>query len=788
MKLILMALLLLWSVPLFSYTDYDGNFSDFMGANQNVRIKDVTGYFVFASCFKWLRDYSEWSLLQYGSTDFTGLTTRWYFQGQFYNQLNANGINVLHCIMGGNTALGIDYDFPVDPSSAGTAESHYRYRAGMLGQLSARYGRKNNHPSASLLTTDKAQGLDYCRYYEDSNEPDQDWKSTLWPASRFAMYSSAAHDGRNCTSDSVRPIIGIKQGDPLAVHVMPGVVMGNTAYLDGIRNALGVARFNEICQVINYHTYCMRATWYSGGYSPENESYGLWKNTGPVIAWRNANAPGVPIWCTEFGWDTYISGSTMSAVAARGFYGPQTNQAIYLMRSFVLLQSWGIQKAFMFMQEDPGSGSGLYSTSGVLTFGGSQLKTSYFYLSQMQAVLGPHWYDSALSAGTDVGGGIQHFAYSYRNQNNTHRILVLWCRRANTDFDNGASLANRVYSIPFMTSATQIRPVDKTSSPSRLVLTVNNPGTASAYVTVLSVSEIPIFLALGGFFTAAVPTGVSAQTVDWERVRITWNAMPNVASYSLFRNSLNTSNGAVKVGGSVTAFFTNKGLQPSTTYYYFVRSYNGSSKSGLSTSAYATTESYTFPPESPSGFIALPISTNAVQLSWNALTHATSITLYRSLTGDFSTSLSLVGLSMPLETYLDLSLLSETEYFYWIRSANSSGSSVLVGPIRVKTGTVIPVEQEWKEVVAYPNPFDPTAGNLKFLGVPASTEINIYTVSGQPIARIVGETNHIPSVPLIWDGKNNSGEWVADGIYRFAYKKTKVKVATGLIVIKRNQD
>jgi len=83
-------------------------------------------------------------------------------------------------------------------------------------------------------------------------------------------------------------------------------------------------------------------------------------------------------------------------------------------------------------------------------------------------------------------------------------------------------------------------------------------------------------------------------------------------------------------------------------------------------------------------------------------------------------------------------------------------------------------------VLVKPNPYNPEKGPLTFFGsgiVPRETTIKIYTLSGELVKEITAPhglaitTNN----ELTWDGKNESGKPVPDGIYLYTYKSPKEK-------------
>jgi len=99
-------------------------------------------------------------------------------------------------------------------------------------------------------------------------------------------------------------------------------------------------------------------------------------------------------------------------------------------------------------------------------------------------------------------------------------------------------------------------------------------------------------------------------------------------------------------------------------------------------------------------------------------------------------------------------------------------------------------------VLAAPNPYNPKEGLLTFFGngiVPGKTTIRIYTLSGE-LVKIINNssisaeneiTNQQYTNEIVWDGKNEFGEPVIDGIYLYTYNSPKEKGVGKFILIKK---
>lgn len=86
-------------------------------------------------------------------------------------------------------------------------------------------------------------------------------------------------------------------------------------------------------------------------------------------------------------------------------------------------------------------------------------------------------------------------------------------------------------------------------------------------------------------------------------------------------------------------------------------------------------------------------------------------------------------------------------------------------------------------VPVYPNPFSPDKGTmLKFINLTESSDIKIYSISGECIRTVKYENK---SGMAEWDGRNDRGEKVASGVYIYLVANSAGEKATGKIMVIR---
>lgn len=409
--------------------------SDFIGINSNVASYDQKYLADLAKCAKWMREYHSWGHYEVADNYYKwdNITTvpqgyTWPDHNKFMDECKRLGINVLIDVLDKPKWAGAARG--AYSKGDGTKAADYLDKLEFMGQLVARYGAQKIDKS-KLETADKVTGLNYIKYYEDDNEPDYWWENPQWAAEKYAVYCNAVHDGFGVETSAGYPLLGIKSVDSTAMHVLGGLAKNNTTYIQKI---LAASNGRIPFDVVNIHTYC---TDDKDGYSPENENFGIEKNLGIFMDWCKKTLPNIPVWLTEFGWDTYATPNAHSYV-----YAPAPQQANYIIRSYFVALRMGFEKAFMFMDKDPNSSNVLqYSSSGIITGQASGLakKPSFYYMATMQNVLGGAVFNRVASYRQPAGSN-EVYGFEFTNNAN-ETVYALWTRVKNSKTDSGITLA-----------------------------------------------------------------------------------------------------------------------------------------------------------------------------------------------------------------------------------------------------------------------------------------------------------------------------------------------------------
>jgi fibronectin type 3 domain-containing protein len=162
----------------------------------------------------------------------------------------------------------------------------------------------------------------------------------------------------------------------------------------------------------------------------------------------------------------------------------------------------------------------------------------------------------------------------------------------------------------------------------------------------------------------------TAQFDTSSSILINWSAVPGANSYDVFR-SRDGLNFDVIASNIVTTTYTDSTVTPSHTYYYRYQPFNAF---GIEMSVSLTSDpvNISILPPTPIGLNLRAQTTNSVELYWSSVP---SISLYEVLRSNTSGGPYTVVASPAsnLTSYIDNTVSAGQDYFYRLRSVNSSG-------------------------------------------------------------------------------------------------------------------
>jgi fibronectin type 3 domain-containing protein len=174
------------------------------------------------------------------------------------------------------------------------------------------------------------------------------------------------------------------------------------------------------------------------------------------------------------------------------------------------------------------------------------------------------------------------------------------------------------------------------------------------------------------------PTGVIVSGGDGQAT-ISWTGVSGATSYNVYyatASGQETSGTGVKISGAVSPQ-TITGLTNGTTYYFVVTSQNAGGESGVSSEKTVTPAAAPQPPGTPTGVVVTSPAVGQVHIVWNAVSGADSYNVYYLASATTPTNADvLAGTVVSSATAsLDLSLTSQTKYYFLVKAVNSAGLS-----------------------------------------------------------------------------------------------------------------
>ena len=162
---------------------------------------------------------------------------------------------------------------------------------------------------------------------------------------------------------------------------------------------------------------------------------------------------------------------------------------------------------------------------------------------------------------------------------------------------------------------------------------------------------------------------------------LTWNAVEGATSYRIYRSTAKGS-GYSLLGTTTATSYTNTGAKAGTTYYYRVKACNDAGLSPYSNVVSGKVKSVTPKPAAPVVKIGNSASSGKPQLTWNAVSGATSYKVYRATSQ--KGTYSLLG-TVTATSYTNTGAKAGTTYWYKVKAVNSAGESAYSNVVSGKT-------------------------------------------------------------------------------------------------------
>lgn len=240
---------------------------------------------------------------------------------------------------------------------------------------------------------------------------------------------------------------------------------------------------------------------------------------------------------------------------------------------------------------------------------------------------------------------------------------------------------------------------DKASLPGTLYMAVNSSGAAHAdamfsnvalYKRALSSDEVRTIYSdsngpviLGGLkhldyrtASTSIPGISISPGVNPDNLVISWTPNPDTVGAWVNRSTVNDPIFSYPIGFSTGTSFTDTTARYGVTYYYWIIGTDGTSLSGFSSGANSSVSL-----AGPGDVTPTINQLNSVVVTWTSPTNALGSQLWRSLNNDSSTATLLAD--PAVSPYRDSDVLTNQQYYYWVKSTNSHGVSTFSSPAGV---------------------------------------------------------------------------------------------------------
>ena len=130
--------------------------------------------------------------------------------------------------------------------------------------------------------------------------------------------------------------------------------------------------------------------------------------------------------------------------------------------------------------------------------------------------------------------------------------------------------------------------------------------------------------------------------------------------------------------------------------------------------------------------------------------------------------------------YIDENVIAGRTYYYQLEDIDLGGKRTLHEPIAV----TIAQPKQFELAQNFPNPFNPTTSIRYQLPQAATVRLSVFNLLGQEVVTLVNEKQNAGYYTLQWDGRNQSGQTVASGIYLYRIEAGEFRVTKRMVLLK----
>lgn len=246
--------------------------------------------------------------------------------------------------------------------------------------------------------------------------------SAFGPTAPGALVSSVeiGNEPSGYTNEQYRIIFsalasGIRAGDPKIRIASCAVTSGpSTPRARSIECFRDLEHLLDVLTIHPSARLAERPTWESS--FPEDPRLGYLQQVREVLTWRDRNAPGKPVWVTEFGWDCSTKRPNPTDSFAKWMGVTDQQQAQWMVRATLLLSTLDVQRMYLQASDDndePGPDRGAGITRNGLP------KPSYYAMKHLVKTLSDYRFEGVIRQENDA------VILRFREATDTQKTLVV---------------------------------------------------------------------------------------------------------------------------------------------------------------------------------------------------------------------------------------------------------------------------------------------------------------------------------------------------------------------------
>jgi exo-beta-1,3-glucanase (GH17 family) len=212
---------------------------------------------------------------------------------------------------------------------------------------------------------------------------------------------------------------GVRAGDPaLRIATCAANLGPSGRYSKSVDVFSGL---DALWDIVNVHSYAEAEPWPTWRRSfPEDPATKFLENVGHVVKWRDEHARTKEVWVTEFGYDASTKPPLATGDFARWQSSTEEQQAMWSVRSFLLLARLGVDRAHLYFFNDSDEAK-LHGSSGITR--NFEPKPAFHALAWLQRSLGEYRF-----ARVDREDADECYAFEFTHGTQpAKRAWVVWC-------------------------------------------------------------------------------------------------------------------------------------------------------------------------------------------------------------------------------------------------------------------------------------------------------------------------------------------------------------------------